>query len=264
MHQYFLYCSIILNKRNNSHFAATFWTQKRADIINFLDKPCPVLGNGYMGVGGYDEEENKEAKHELNTFIAGIFVYYMPGKTDMVNTPNYWRTDIWINGERFSHGYGKIVEFYKELNMKEGILRRKLVWENNQGNKTLVETTKFLCIDSVHNAIMSIKLSPVNYSGNITIETGIDADIWNCIIDDDQMKTDANVSRFLAEDGSSVYIDDIHLIRLKTVGTDFKIYEGFTTEVLHKGNKLSVGHSVLTRTDYVDATVLRRKHGMSS
>ena len=48
-----------------------------------------ALGNGYMGVRGFDEEEIRDAKHEINTFIAGVFDYYAPGKTDMVNSPTF-------------------------------------------------------------------------------------------------------------------------------------------------------------------------------
>lgn len=214
------------------------------------------LGNGYMGVRGFDEEEIKEDKHEFNTFIAGIFDYFAPGKTDMVNTPNYWRTSMDVNGERFGPEHGEILEFSKELNMKEGVLKRRIVWKNNQGNETLIETTKVLSIDSVHHAILSIRVTPINYSGEVAIETGIDTDVWNNIIDDDQMKSDTNICRFLTEDGDTVLTDGIHIIRLKTTGSGFKIYEGFTAEVLHNGTKLGLKHFALHEAKYIADKVI--------
>jgi len=191
------------------------------------------LGNGYMGMRGFDEEEIRDAKHEINTFIAGVFDYYLPGKSDMVNSPNFWHTSILVNSERFVPEWGEIFEYNKELNMKEGILKRKLIWKNSQGNETLIETTRILSIESIHNAVLSINISPVNYSGEIVIETGIDADIWNNVIDDDQSKTSTNFYRLLIEDGKAIHLDGIHIIRLKTTVTGIKIYEGFSSEVRH-------------------------------
>ncbi|HHV98945.1 MAG TPA: glycoside hydrolase family 65 protein [Clostridiaceae bacterium] len=209
------------------------------------------LGNGYMGVRGFDEEEIRDAKHEINTFIAGVFDYYAPGKTDMVNSPNFWCTSIFVNGERFAPERGEILEYNKELNMREGILKRKLIWKNEQGNETLIETTRILSIDSIHNAVLSINITPVNYSGEIVIETGIDADIWNNIIDDDQVKTSTNFCRLFAEDGEAIHIDNIHIIRLKTTVTGLKIYEGFSSEVRHGGSILKLEQNIVQREKYV-------------
>jgi len=210
-----------------------------------------ALGNGYMGVRGFDEEEIKDAKHEINTFIAGVFDYYMPGKTDMVNTPNFWHTRIFINGERFVPEQGEVLEYNKELNMREGILKRKLIWKNKQGDETLIETTRILSIDSIHNAILSINISPINYSGEIVIETGIDADVWNNVIDDDQLKTSANFCRLLAEDGKAVYSGDIHVIRLKTTETGLRVYEGFSSELRHGGGILKSEKNIVQQEKYV-------------
>jgi len=83
------------------------------------------LGNGYMGVQAFDEEELCELKYELCTYIAGLFEYFSPQKTDMVNTPNYWKTDIYIEGERFSLEKGEVIEYQKSLNMKLGTLNNE-------------------------------------------------------------------------------------------------------------------------------------------
>lgn len=201
------------------------------------------LGNGYMGVRGFDEEEIMGSNKEFNTYIAGIFDYYTPGKTDMVNTPNFWRTSIYINDELFSLSKGEVLESGKELNMKDGTLKRRIVWRNSQGDDTLIETTRVLCINSCHQAILNIQVCPLNYSGEIVIETGIDTDVWNKIIDDDQMKSSTNVCRFLQGDGETIHSEDgIHIVKLKTIESGFKIYEGYTTEVLQNGHEIAANH----------------------
>ena len=134
-----------------------------------------ALGNGYMGVRGFDEEEDRGTRYELCTYIAGIFDYFHPRFTDMVNTPNFWRTKIAINGENFSNGD----ECTKSLNMREGTISRRIIWKDKNGNSTLIETVKFLSLYSVHSAVLRVKITPLDYDGEISLETGIDADVRN-------------------------------------------------------------------------------------
>lgn len=213
------------------------------------------LGNGYMGVRGFDEEDDRETKYELCTFIAGIYDYFVPGKTDMVNTPDFWKTNIYIKGKKFSFHSGHIIDYSKSLNMKEGILRRKLVWKDAKGNETRIDTTKLLSLDSVHDAVLSISITPLNYSGEIVIETGIDADVRNNIINDDQMKTDLNILDFLSEEKRTVIDDKILMIRLHTVKTDYKICEGFSTGFLENGNNKVPEEQVVEKDRYIGKVI---------
>lgn len=209
------------------------------------------LGNGYMGVRGFDEEDDRKAKYELCTFIAGIYDYFTPGKTDMVNTPNFWKTNIYIKGEKFSLHNGHIIEYSKSLNMKEGILQRKLVWKDESGNETRIDTARFLSLSSIHNAVLSISITPLNYSGEIMIETGIDADVRNNIINDDQMKTDLNIIEFLEEEKKALNDDKILLIGLHTVRSNYKIYEGFAADLLENGNNKAFEEQVVEKDRYI-------------
>lgn len=209
------------------------------------------LGNGYMGVRGFDEEDDRKTKYELCTFIAGIYDYFTPGKTDMVNTPDFWKTNVYIKGEKFSLHNGHIIEYSKSLNMKEGILRREVVWKDMSGNETRIHTTRFLSLGSVHDAVLSISITPLNYSGEIMIETGIDADVRNNIINDDQMKTDLNITDFLGEEKKALNDEKILLIGLHTVRTNYKIYEGFADDLLENGNNKAFEEQVVEKDRYI-------------
>jgi trehalose/maltose hydrolase-like predicted phosphorylase len=213
------------------------------------------LGNGYMGVRGFDEEDDRKTKYELCTFIAGIYDYFAPGKTDMVNTPNFWKTNIYIEGEKFSLNSGYVIDYSKSLNIKEGILKRKVVWKDPNGNETRIDTTRFLSLGSVHDAILNISITPLNYSGEIVIETGIDADIRNNIINDDQMKSDLNIIDFLSEEGKTAADDKISMIKLHTIKTDYKICEGFATDLLEIGNRKVYDEQVVEKDRYIGKVI---------
>lgn len=146
------------------------------------------LGNGYMGTRGFQEESYKREPHERCQFIAGVFDYIKKGITDMVNTPNYFCSVVTVNGEKMDFDQGKILEYQSILDMKKGILIRDLLWENSKGQITRIKKERFVSLDQIHLAVARYTLIPMNYSGVIALETGIDAGVKNNPISDDQLK----------------------------------------------------------------------------
>ncbi|MCX7710785.1 MAG: hypothetical protein N2484_13180 [Clostridia bacterium] len=217
------------------------------------------LGNGYMGVRGFNEEDNQLARYEACTYIAGIFDYFLPRFTDMVNTPNFWKSGIRINGQWFCLDNGSVLEYEKELDMRKGIIRRDILWENSIGNKTRIETVKFLSKDDVHQAVLSIRILPLNYSGEVEIETGIDADVCNCVIPDDQMKDEISLFEMLREENKNIIGEDILTIKLRTMRSGYTVCEGFGLELLQDGSPLvskstiKLGNKSVSRKIIMDA-----------
>ncbi|HEX7714833.1 MAG TPA: glycosyl hydrolase family 65 protein [Bacillota bacterium] len=206
-----------------------------------------ALGNGYMGVRGFDEEEDRGTRYELCTYIAGIFDYFHPRFTDMVNTPNFWRTKIAINGENFSNGD----ECTKSLNMREGTISRRIIWKDKNGNSTLIETVKFLSLYSVHSAVLRVKITPLDYDGEISLETGIDADVRNNLIPDDQMKEEFDLYEFLSEAGQGNSDDHVMYISLKTGKSQFELCEGFGINLTSNGNPVSHEDQLIQKDKYI-------------
>ena len=192
------------------------------------------LGNGYMGVRGFDEEEAQRRNYELCTYIAGIFDYFKTGITDMVNTPNFLYTRLKINGTEVDLKNGKTSEFERCLNLRNGTLERSFIWEDEKGNATRITIIRFLSIDNVHNAAVRLKIIPMNYSGPISIETGIDARITNNPINDDQSKNDIDTVDFIheLEKGEA---NGASYITIETNQTKYKIAEAFCVNIAENG-----------------------------
>lgn len=187
------------------------------------------LANGYMGMRGYDEEKRDEKGYELCTFIAGIFDYFKPGMTDMVNVPNFNNFKVSANGSTFSFKDSMIIDYRRTLNMKSGTLSRSFIWEDEKGNRTKIESLKFLSISDKHIACIKYRITPLNYEGEIHLETGIDGSINNNPINDDQVKNDINPIAYLGpvktgEDKSAGYLSAL------TKGTAYKIALAFCVE----------------------------------
>lgn len=209
------------------------------------------LGNGYMGVRGFDEEEDRGTRYELCTYIAGIFDYFQPGFTDMVNTPNFWRTKIRINGEDFAVQEGSATECSKSLNMREGTVSRRIIWKDKQGNRTLIETVKFLNLSAVHTAALRVKITPLDEDGEVSWETGIDADVRNNLIPDDQMKEEFNLYEFLSEEGKGHSNTGVMFINLKTGKSQFELCEGFGINLTSNGNPVSHEDQMIQKDKYI-------------
>lgn len=197
-------------------------------------------GNGYMGVRGFYEEEGSRKKHELCTYIAGVFDYIKPGITDMVNTPNFLYTRIELNGVPLNIENGRITEFSRVLNLKDGTLTRKMTFTDYKGYKTVLEATRFLSIDDVHIAGIRIKLTPKNYSGPIRFETGIDARVVNNPISDEQSKNNEDIVDFLHDVTAGVGAEDTRMINVVTGNTGYRICEAFTLDIDSSDGKMNL------------------------
>lgn len=186
------------------------------------------LGNGYMGIRGFLEEQPEIEPSQTCTYIAGIYDYLKSEITDMVNTPNFSSSRIALNGEQFNYMAGKIIEFTRYLNLKEGSLTKSFIWEDKNGSKTKIETIRFLSIDNRHIGAMRYKVVPLNYSGTLTFEAAIDANVVNNPISDDQLKKNTEYVDFLQELERGMAEGGANFTLLKTAGTEYRICEALS------------------------------------
>lgn len=152
------------------------------------------LGNGYMGVRGYQPDGNINNAAERSTFMAGFFEYIRPGITDMVNQPDFSSSCIVLNGIELEAM--KKEEYSQTLNIKEGILSWQYTVTDSEGRKTKIEILKFLSMAHVHGAVIRFSMTPINYDGKIILETGIEGGVLNLPISDNQLDNNIEFVRF--------------------------------------------------------------------
>lgn len=208
------------------------------------------LANGYMGMRAFDYEETGRGSHELCTYIAGIFDYLDSGITDMVNTPNFLYFRLNIDGDQFDLKDADISDYKRVLNIREGTLTRTLVWKNSKGQRTRIETVRFLSMDNIHNAVVRYKITPLNYSGCLTIETAIDAKVTNNPINDDQLKENKETVNLFNEvekgtDKSVCYIT------IQTKSTKYNITEAFDVNVTQDRQKIKYRQSIIKKDKFI-------------
>ncbi len=146
-----------------------------------------TVGNGYFGTRGAMEETSAGDYNYPGTYIAGMYNRLkskVGGREveneDFVNCPNWLPVkfrigdDNWIDINKI-----KIISISRRLQLREGVLLRTLVIQDEKGRETRIESERFASMDNPHLAALSYKIIPLNYSGKITIKSELNGAIIN-------------------------------------------------------------------------------------
>lgn len=146
-----------------------------------------AVGNGYFGTRGAMEETHSSDTHSPGTYIAGLYnrLESMVGdrmveNEDFVNAPNWLPITFRIDkGPWFDFTGVKFLEFNKSLDFRNGVFSRRLVIEDQMGNVTAIDSHRVASMHNPHHAAIQYTITPLSYSGHITIKSGINGDIIN-------------------------------------------------------------------------------------
>src|ERR1700710_1043398 len=142
---------------------------------NKISESLFSLGNGRMGQRANFEEAYSGETLQGN-YIAGV---YYPDKTrvgwwkngypeyfaKVLNAANWIGIDILIDGEQLDLAKCEVSAFKRELNMKEGYLKRNF-WAKTEGGKLIeVETIRFCSMVDDEAGAIQYTITPLNFNG---------------------------------------------------------------------------------------------------
>ena len=158
-----------------------------------------TTGNGYMGVRG-SLEEFGETKVQ-GAFVRGIFdqiveivdpfpdniymkKYYFDEEQlkkfqyqdSCINFPDFLLMRIFVNGKAFYPWEGKLKKWNRNLNAKNGVLTREVVWDDGNGNALKLKFERFASYDNEHKYIQRLT-GRASGNAEIKILAGIDANV---------------------------------------------------------------------------------------
>lgn len=141
------------------------------------------LGNEYMGTRG-SFEEGYSGNSLTGSYFNGIYESIqletssykgIVDKTDfIVNSADWLYTRIEADGELLDLNTVKFKDFYRELDLKSGILTRSYIWVLANGKEVKLEFTRFLSMKEAESAVQKIIITPLNFSGEMMLHSGID------------------------------------------------------------------------------------------
>ena len=214
------------------------------------------LGNGRMGQRA-NFEETYSGDSLQGHYVAGV---YYPDKTrvgwwkngypeyfaKVVNAPAWIGIEITTDGTPMDFATGKVIDFRRELNMKEGHLQRTFTLELEGQRQVRVEAKRFLSIVEDEIGAIRYQITPLNFSGNAEINFTIDADIEN---------EDSNYDeKFWDETGYEGQGNEI-LIQAQTRKLHFEVATGMRYKVLRNGQPQQVEPTIERREKWAGSKI---------
>lgn len=156
---------------------------------NEISESLMSLGNGRMG-GRANFEEKFSGKTLQGNYVAGV---YYPDKTrvgwwkngypeyfaKVLNGANWIGIDITIGEEELDLATCEVLDFHRELDMKEGHLVRRFTAKLPSGKIVEVNAQRFLSIVDSETGAIRYSVKAVNFSEKIVIKPYVDFDVMN-------------------------------------------------------------------------------------
>lgn len=159
-----------------------------------------TLANGYWGTRGAAEEAVADDTHYPGTYFAGVYDVVdrdaggvvMPDE-EMVNAPNWLPVRIRVGGDDWfgldALNEADVLEFHQELDVRHGILTRTVTVRDARGGMTMVRSDRFVSQAMPRLAAMRVSILPVDWSGPVTVRSGIDGRVANTNVPDHSLRT---------------------------------------------------------------------------
>ena len=214
------------------------------------------IGNGHMGQRA-NFEEAYSGKSLQGSYMAGV---YYPDKTrvgwwkngypeyfaKVLNSTNWIGLDIRIDGEELDLAKAKVQEFRRELNMKEGVLKRSFVAELPGGKTVRAEALRFVSAVAKEVGAIRYAVTPVNFSGKLEVTLYLDGDVKNKDANYDEKFWDEVIRENTTRTAS---------LTVKTKKLDFEVCSTMMYDIVQDGRKLSLTAEAAEATKYVAQTV---------
>lgn len=130
------------------------------------------LGNGYMGLRSATEETYPGEVRDL--LVAGTFDCFSPEEvTELPNAADVTNIELILNGERFDLTQGTIEAYSRELNIRTGLLTRRVAWKSSKDERFTLKFERMVSLKRLHTIAARVTVIPEK-NAVITIRSGID------------------------------------------------------------------------------------------
>jgi kojibiose phosphorylase len=183
-----------------------FWVQSTKPELEGKLGSTFALSNGYLGLRGAHEEMPAWGRPEFyvtGTYTGGppsLLGFHDPDhilthpdrRSDEIlktlgpdsiptlpNFPNPTALRLTVGGIAFSHERSKILSNERLLEIKEAVLRRRLVFRDAQDRRTRVDSRRFVSMSDRHLICLEYRVTPLNHDAPVAIEPYLKKDVTN-------------------------------------------------------------------------------------
>ena len=151
-----------------------------------LQEALCTLGNGYFATRGAAPEAAADDVHYPGTYVAGLYNRLgteMSGRVivneDLVNVPNWLVMRVRLHDRWLALADVEILDYRRELDIRRGLLVRHVEFRDAAGRETVLTERRIVSMDDPHVGAQQVTVLARNWSGPVTVRSGIDAGVTN-------------------------------------------------------------------------------------
>lgn len=214
-----------------------------------------TLGNGYFATRGcaagavadgiqYPGTYLAGGYNRLSTEIAGRVVE----NEDLVNFPNWLALQLRVGEEDWIDLHAvKLLAYRQELDLRRGILLRRVSFEDKQGRQSTLEEHRLVSMHSMHKSALRLVLTADNWSAGVTVRSGIDGRVVNAGA---KLYRKFN-NKHLEPLTSQVFEQDsVHLL-VRTCQSKVTVAQATRTRAFKDGQRLDAGRKTIEEPGYI-------------
>ncbi len=129
-----------------------------------------TIGNGYLATRGTFEEGHPQDRR--TTFLHGVFDAAPFVVTELANAPDWLPLEIFFNGARFGMNQGTVREFERALDLQNGVLTRRVMWDSAQGERATIVFERFCSLAAPHLVCLRVSITP-QHAADIKLRASI-------------------------------------------------------------------------------------------
>jgi beta-phosphoglucomutase family hydrolase len=146
-----------------------------------------ALGNGYFTTRGAAAWAHADGVHYPGTYLGGGYnrlATEIAGRVveneDLVNLPNWLALELRVADEdRFDPRAVEILAYRQELDLRRGVLLRRIRFEDGHGRRSTLTERCFVSMADMHLGALELALTAENWSGGVTVRSGVDGRVVN-------------------------------------------------------------------------------------
>ena len=214
-----------------------------------------ALGNGYFVTRGALPEADADGVNYPGTYVAGLYnrlATEIAGRTvvneDLVNVPNWLPLAFRVaGGPWFEVGSAEVLEHRLELDMRQGTLLRRLVWQDAEGRRTRVAQRRLVSMKDEHLAGLETTFTAENWSGTLEVRSGLDGRVVNAGV---KRYRDLN-GRHLAVLGQAAVNSETVDLQVETTQSHVRVALAARTRLLRDGQVAEADRRLIEEPGFV-------------
>jgi beta-phosphoglucomutase family hydrolase len=146
-----------------------------------------TLGNGYFETRGASVWSRADDIHYPGTYLAGGYnrlstdiAGVVIENESLVNFPNWLALGFRVaDSDWFDERSAKILSYRQELDLRCGVLRRTLRFEDGQGRQSTLTERRLVSMSDMHVGALELSLTAENWSATVTVRSAIEGRVVN-------------------------------------------------------------------------------------